>query len=46
MRADANVSIRKNESDPFGTKVEIKNIGSITNVGIAIEKEIERQKNY
>lgn len=43
MRADANVSIRKNESDPFGTKTEIKNIGSITNVGISIEKEIERQ---
>ena len=43
MRADANVSIRKNPSDPFGTKAEIKNIGSITNVGISIEKEIERQ---
>ena len=43
MRADANVSIRKNEFDPFGTKTEIKNIGSITNVGISIEKEIERQ---
>lgn len=43
MRADANVSIRKNESDPFGTKCEIKNIGSISNVGISIEKEIERQ---
>ena len=44
MRADANVSIRKNESDPFGTKVEIKNIGSISNVGLSIEKEIERQE--
>ena len=43
MRADANVSIRKNESDPFGTKAEIKNIGSISNVGLSIEKEIERQ---
>ncbi len=43
MRADANVSIRKNESDSFGTKVEIKNIGSISNVGVSIEKEIERQ---
>lgn len=43
MRADANVSIRKSESDPYGTKCEIKNIGSITNVGISIEKEIERQ---
>ena len=44
MRADANVSIRKNESDPFGTKCEIKNIGSISNVGISIEKEIIRQQ--
>lgn len=44
MRADANVSIRKNEKDPFGTKVEIKNIGSISNVGLSIEKEIIRQK--
>ena len=43
MRADANVSIRKKESDPYNTKAEIKNIGSITNVGVAIEKEIERQ---
>ena len=43
MRADANVSIRKSESDPFGTKAEIKNIGSISNVGLSIEKEIERQ---
>ena len=43
MRADANVSIRKNESDPFGTKAEIKNIGSISNVGVSIEKEIARQ---
>ena len=44
MRADANVSIRKNEKDKFGTKVEIKNIGSISNVGLSIEKEIKRQE--
>lgn len=44
MRADANVSIRKNESDPYGTKVEMKNIGSISNVKIGIEKEIIRQE--
>lgn len=43
MRADANVSIRKNESDPYNTKAEIKNIGSISNVGLSIQKEIERQ---
>ncbi len=43
MRCDANVSLRKNIADPLGTKCEIKNIGSISNVGIAISKEIERQ---
>ena len=43
MRADANVSIRKEVSDPFGTKAEIKNIGSISNVKLSIDKEIERQ---
>lgn len=43
MRADANVSIRKNIDDEYGTKAEIKNIGSISNVKLSIEKEIERQ---
>ena len=43
MRCEANVSIRKNETDPLGTKCEIKNIGSISNVGLSIEKEIIRQ---
>lgn len=43
MRADANISLRKNESDPLGTKVEIKNIGSISNVKLSLEKEWERQ---
>lgn len=38
MRCDANVSIRKRETDPFGTKAEIKNIGSISNVSLSIEK--------
>ncbi len=44
MRCDANVSIRKEEKDPFGTKAEIKNIGSISNVKLSIEKEIIRQQ--
>lgn len=44
MRADANVSIRKEGTEKLGTKVEIKNIGSISNVGLSIQKEIERQK--
>ena len=43
MRADVNVSIRKNESDPLGIKAEIKNIGSISNAKLGVEKEIERQ---
>ena len=45
MRADANVSIRKSIDSSLGTKCEIKNIGSISNVKLAIEKEIERQSN-
>ena len=41
MRCDCNVSVSKTEK--LGTKIEIKNIGSITNVGIAIDYETERQ---
>ena len=44
MRCEANVSLKEESSSILGTKVEIKNIGSITNVGIGIEYEIERQK--
>lgn len=43
MRCDANVSLRKSVDDPLGTKCEVKNIGSISNVFLAINKEIERQ---
>jgi len=42
MRCDANISISK--TDKLGTKIEIKNIGSITNVGLAIDYEEKRQK--
>ena len=42
MRCEPNVSISK--TDKFGTKVEVKNIGSIRNVGEAIEYEVKRQK--
>lgn len=42
MRCDANISISKTVK--LGTKVEIKNIGSISNVGIAIDKEAKRQE--
>ena len=41
MRCDANVSISKD--DNLGVKCEIKNIGSISNVGFSIDKEIVRQ---
>ena len=43
MRADVNVSIRKKETDPLGIKAEVKNIGSISNAKLAVEKEIVRQ---
>ena len=42
MRCDANISISK--SDVLGTKIEIKNIGSITNVGLAIDSDAIRQE--
>lgn len=44
MRCEANVSIRKEEEKKLGTKIEIKNIGSISAVGNAIRYEIQRQK--
>ena len=42
MRCDANISI--SASDILGTKIEVKNIGSITNVGLAIDYEGIRQE--
>ena len=41
MRCDANISISKTAE--LGTKIEVKNIGSITNVGLAIDYEATRQ---
>ncbi len=43
MRVDANVSVRRSSSDPFGTRCEIKNLNSLRSVGRAIEHEAERQ---
>jgi aspartyl-tRNA(Asn)/glutamyl-tRNA(Gln) amidotransferase subunit B len=43
LRCDANVSVRPSEEAPYGTRVEVKNMNSIKNVGRAIEFEIERQ---
>lgn len=42
MRADVNISI--SDTDTLGTRAEIKNIGSIKNVGLAIDYEIKRQE--
>jgi aspartyl-tRNA(Asn)/glutamyl-tRNA(Gln) amidotransferase subunit B len=44
LRCDANVSIRPVGSSTFGTKVEVKNMNSISNVRRAIDHEIERQR--
>jgi aspartyl-tRNA(Asn)/glutamyl-tRNA(Gln) amidotransferase subunit B len=43
LRCDANVSIMPKGSATFGTKVEVKNMNSMSNVKRAIEHEIERQ---
>ncbi|CAG9860987.1 unnamed protein product [Phyllotreta striolata] len=42
LRVDANVSIHK-ESEPLGTRTEIKNIGSVRGVAGAVAYEIQRQ---
>jgi len=43
LRCDANVSIRPLNSKDFGTKVEVKNMNSMSNVKKAIEFEFQRQ---
>lgn len=43
LRCDANVSIRPLGAEKFGTKVEVKNMNSMSNVKKAIEHEFERQ---
>ncbi len=44
MRCDVNVSIRPFGSDRYGTRCEIKNLNSISNVQKAIEYEVARQE--
>lgn len=44
MRCDCNVSLHEEGSNILGTKCEIKNIGSISNVGLAIQYEVKRQR--
>ena len=43
MRCDVNVSLRPRGTEPFGVKVEIKNLNSARSVQRALEYEIERQ---
>ena len=43
IRCDVNISLMEENKDGLGTKVEIKNINSFSNVAKAIEYEIERQ---
>lgn len=44
MRCDVNVSIKPEGSNVYGTKVEIKNLNSINNIRLAIDYEVNRQK--
>jgi aspartyl-tRNA(Asn)/glutamyl-tRNA(Gln) amidotransferase subunit B len=43
LRCDANISVMPVGSKTFGTKVEVKNMNSISNVKRAIDFEIQRQ---
>lgn len=43
IRVDVNVSLKKEDDDKLGTRVEMKNINSFTTVKEAIEVEIKRQ---
>jgi aspartyl-tRNA(Asn)/glutamyl-tRNA(Gln) amidotransferase subunit B len=43
MRCDVNISVRPKGQQQLGTKVEVKNMNSFSNMQKAIEFEIERQ---
>src|ERR1700741_1391084 len=43
LRVEANVSLRPRGSEPFGTRVEVKNMNSFRSVEHAVAFEIERQ---
>ena len=43
LRADINISLKPKGQKDLGTKVEIKNLNSISNIKKSIEKEIEQQ---
>ena len=43
MRADVNVSLRRNPDDPFGTRSETKNVNTFRGIGKTVQYEIRRQ---
>ncbi|MBB5350686.1 aspartyl-tRNA(Asn)/glutamyl-tRNA(Gln) amidotransferase subunit B [Haloferula luteola] len=43
LRCDVNISIRRRETDPYGNRIELKNLNSISAVRRAIDYEVERQ---
>ena len=43
LRCDVNISVRRGSDEPFGTKVEIKNMNSFSAIQKACEFEIQRQ---
>jgi aspartyl-tRNA(Asn)/glutamyl-tRNA(Gln) amidotransferase subunit B len=43
MRCDVNISLRKKKEEPYGAKIELKNLNSISAVRRAIYHEVERQ---
>ena len=43
LRCDVNISVRPGPHEPFGTKVEIKNMNSFSAIQKACEYEIQRQ---
>ena len=43
LRCDCNISVRKQEEVRFGTKIELKNLNSISGVRRALAYEIDRQ---
>lgn len=44
LRCDVNISLREKGAKEFGTKVEVKNINSFNHIKIALEYEMNRQK--
>ena len=44
LRCDVNISLRPVGQEEFGTKVEVKNLNSLTNIEKSIEYERKRQK--